>query len=511
MTLLRPLSPCAALALLAGTAAAQANDECTGALPVTVGTTFFDTSGSTTSIPAFDCETNYNADIWYVFTAPQSSFYEFSICSANYDSIIEVSDGTCAALNVLGCRDDACGLQSATTVMCMAGQDYYVRIGGWGSSQGSGDLEITPIMARDLTLAAHYKLDDTSVTAVDSSGNGQDGFYQNVNQGVAGAAPGTNTAAEFDGMTSYVEIFAGGAPLSTLQSDLSLSLWINLDNLPPDLVAGTEVYRFFSNDGPGGSWSLGITEFGQLRFTTHGVLDYDQPVTVVPGQWHHIVAVMDILNDVTFYFDGVAVGTIAGANASNTPEDIWFIGAWDPGFAIPEFLDGTIDDVQVYGGAMTASDVMDLFSNPGSTVGMGGPLGTNYCTAATNSTGGAASIDATGSNVAADNDLTLMASGLPPQQFGIFLTSMTQASTPVASGTLCVGGSIIRFQGPGQILQANGAGEYSLAIDISALPAGVPTPIVAGDTYNFTTWFRDIDPAIGNTANFSNGYSITFQ
>jgi len=140
-----------------------------------------------------------------------------------------------------------------------------------------------------------------------------------------------------------------------------------------------------------------------------------------------------------------------------------------------------------------------------------GTIGSNYCMAVANSTGSAASISAAGSIFAADNDLTLNAEGIPAMQFGIFLTSETQASTSVASGILCVGGNIIRFQGPGQILQANASGEYSLGIDISALPAGVPTPIVAGDTYNFTTWFRDIDPMVGNTANFSNGVSITFQ
>jgi len=144
-------------------------------------------------------------------------------------------------------------------------------------------------------------------------------------------------------------------------------------------------------------------------------------------------------------------------------------------------------------------------------LGAGGTLGSNYCTAQPNSTGGPASISASGSATAADNDLTLNAAGVPPMQFGIFLTSTTQAMTPVASGTLCLGGNIIRFQGPSQILQADANGEYSLQIDTTALPAGVPTPIMAGDTYSFTTWFRDVDPMTGNTANFSDGVEITFD
>jgi len=212
----------------------------------------------------------------------------------------------------------------------------------------------------------------------------------------------------------------------------------------------------------------------------------------ITDQWVEIKAIIDLDNDiVTASYGGTDLFSHAwlesfGAGSSQNISTIdLFCGTNDT-------TEWYIDDISI-------------------TAGPGGPPGANYCNAQANSTGGAASIDVTGSNVAADNDITLMASGMPPQQFGIFLTSMTQASTPVASGTLCVGGNIIRFQGPGQILQASPAGEYSLAIDISALPAGVPTPIVAGDTYNFTTWFRDIDPAIGNTANFSDGYSITFQ
>ena len=175
---------------------------------------------------------------------------------------------------------------------------------------------------------------------------------------------------------------------------------------------------------------------------------------------------------------------------------------------------GCVSEIDPATGATTL-----LFSSGLNLVSIGGDLGggappaigTNYCTAVPNSTGGAASISATGSRTASDNDLTLTASGMPAMQFGIFLTSTTQAATPVASGTLCVGGNIIRFQGPGQVLQADANGEFSLQVDTQSLPAGIPTPIVAGDTYNFTAWFRDTDPMAGNTANFTDGYEITFQ
>jgi len=179
---------------------------------------------------------------------------------------------------------------------------------------------------------------------------------------------------------------------------------------------------------------------------------------------------------------------------------------WDAATLLPSGANATAIGYEFNGGSSSFFNRLEVRGTPGT-----GSLGTNYCTAQDNSTGGPASISAAGSATASDNDLTLSATGMPPMQFGIFLTSMTQAATPVASGTLCLGGNIIRFQGAGQILQADANGEYSLQIDTTALPAGVPTPINAGDTYSFTTWFRDVDPMTGNTANFSDGVEITFN
>ena len=194
---------------------------------------------------------------------------------------------------------------------------------------------------------------------------------------------------------------------------------------------------------------------------------------------------------------------------------VWYDASSDTLYGICDGNNaGCVSEIDPATGATTLlfSSGLNLVSIGGD-VGGGAPpsLGSNYCTAQPNSTGAAASISAEGSRTAIDNDVTLTASDVPPMQFGIFLTSTTQAATPVAAGTLCVGGNSIRFQGPGQILQADANGEFSLQIDTQALPAGTPTPIVAGDTYNFTAWFRDTDPMAGNTANFTDGYEITFE
>ena len=140
-------------------------------------------------------------------------------------------------------------------------------------------------------------------------------------------------------------------------------------------------------------------------------------------------------------------------------------------------------------------------------------LGSNYCMANPNSTGSIGSMSATGSASAASNDLTLMATGLPNNQFGIFVTSTTQGFVPGAGGTsngnLCVGGSIGRFSEPNQILNTGGSGEMSLVVDTTQVPQGSAfVSIMPGETWNFQGWHRD---PVGVGSNFTDGLEIMFN
>ena len=143
-----------------------------------------------------------------------------------------------------------------------------------------------------------------------------------------------------------------------------------------------------------------------------------------------------------------------------------------------------------------------------------GTIGTTYCTSNPNSTGVNSSLSAAGSVEVSSNDLTLTAADLPPSSFGFFLASQTQgavANPGGSEGVLCLGGAIGRFVGPGQIKNSGSNGEFSLALDLTALPS--PTGFVTampGETWNFQAWHRD---AVGGSAvsNFTDGLSTTLQ
>ena len=146
--------------------------------------------------------------------------------------------------------------------------------------------------------------------------------------------------------------------------------------------------------------------------------------------------------------------------------------------------------------------------------GTTGELGTTYCSPGfPNNTGSSGVITARGNARRTFNDVTLTAGSLPPNQFGFFLTSQTQGFVMSAGGSvgnLCLGGSIGRYVGPGQVLNSGAAGSFSLALDL----ARTPTPssfvsIAAGETWNFQAWYRDTILGFP-TSNFTDGLTITF-
>ena len=140
-------------------------------------------------------------------------------------------------------------------------------------------------------------------------------------------------------------------------------------------------------------------------------------------------------------------------------------------------------------------------------------VGSEYCAPAIpNSTGQPARITVAGSGIASDNVVTLVASDLPPNQFGYFLNSTTTALVPNAGGsqgTLCLGGSVGRYNGPLEIGASGDGGQFQLALDLTATPT--PTGLVSilsGQTWHFQAWYRDGNPTA--TTNFTSAASVTF-
>jgi hypothetical protein len=101
----------------------------------------FTTFGYTPDGPQ-DCM--YGPNIWYCYTATESGLAVVSLCGSSYDTKLAVYDGVDPySATMMGCNDDACGVQSELIDLPMvSGNTYLVEVGGYSSYAGDGILNI---------------------------------------------------------------------------------------------------------------------------------------------------------------------------------------------------------------------------------------------------------------------------------------------------------------------------------------------------------------------------------
>jgi hypothetical protein len=148
-----------AIAAVALSVAAQpANDDCFTPESISgFGDFPFSTVKATTDgEPSASCfffgQDQIYRDIWFRWTATDSTVVRIDLCSANYDTKIAVyagyPKGGCPdPASVIACNDDACGLRSVVTFGAQAGAVYAIRVGSYGTpasggSTGSGTMLI---------------------------------------------------------------------------------------------------------------------------------------------------------------------------------------------------------------------------------------------------------------------------------------------------------------------------------------------------------------------------------
>jgi hypothetical protein len=120
-----------------------ANDNCSDAISIGEVTEMPFTTRSATLDGGGSCITS-GSDIWYIYTPTVTDTIRISLCGSEYNTMLAVYDGgSCSQLpSLLGCNDNACGLQSQLDIPVIMGNQYLVEIGGANDESGSGVLTI---------------------------------------------------------------------------------------------------------------------------------------------------------------------------------------------------------------------------------------------------------------------------------------------------------------------------------------------------------------------------------
>jgi hypothetical protein len=139
--------------------AAPTNDNCgPAAQVVSTGTHTFSTCQATDSPRTQSgCgpQGTFNNDVWFKFIAPVSGTATVDLCGSTFDTKLAVYGAPLCPIidnTAIVCNDDqgpSCGgpgsntLTSKVQFNTVSGQDYYIRVGGYSSSQGDVVMSIT--------------------------------------------------------------------------------------------------------------------------------------------------------------------------------------------------------------------------------------------------------------------------------------------------------------------------------------------------------------------------------
>ena len=234
------------------------------------------------------------------------------------------------------------------------------------------DADITTLYTTQSTAPAAV-VDPLANYQLNGSGKDDSQF---ANTATGKATPAANrfgfgaNAMTFAGIDSLV------APGSiALQTDnTTISFWIKVKALP----AQGEVF-LLSNGGWQERWKISLPSHGKPVFTTNsvgGIKDMDSDSVPLPvGAWRHVVMTHDAAGNKIF-INGVLKKSIAATGALNKTSQPFGIG-YNPIDGGGNF-NGDLDDILVYGKALTDVEVVTLYTTQSTAPVYTGTLVANY-------------------------------------------------------------------------------------------------------------------------------------
>lgn len=217
----------------------------------------------------------------------------------------------------------------------------------------------------DLGLLAHWPLDESQPgsVALDVSGFGNHGSPSPnppvPTQDVPPVHFQDRFSLSFNGQDQWIEI--GNPPYLNVGGPISVAAWLRpgrIDSRGNILAHG---YRF----GPSYDFALRV-DSGTYVFTTWDSINH-QAVADIPtadvGTWVHLCGVFDGTT-YQLYRNGTLAATTTDATAPQANVDAtWAIGARAPqqNSSVDDQIQADIDDVRIYGRALSPAEVQALY------------------------------------------------------------------------------------------------------------------------------------------------------
>jgi alpha-L-arabinofuranosidase len=206
--------------------------------------------------------------------------------------------------------------------------------------------------------AAHWAFDEGAGTiAADSSGNGH---TATLGAGVSWVAGNVGSGAISLTGTSDGVVTANGPVVNTAGS-FTASAWVDLASLSGYQtvvsIAGTTVAGFYL----GLRADTGAFSFARLPSDADGTATViAAPTAPLTGTWHHIVGVDDAsAGTLTLYVDGQSMGSVPYTGGWMATGNTLIGHGFYSGQQV-DYVDGSIDDVELFSSALSAAQVVAL-------------------------------------------------------------------------------------------------------------------------------------------------------
>lgn len=205
-----------------------------------------------------------------------------------------------------------------------------------------------------LGLTAHWTFDggDLITNVKDASGQGNNGFLVGFTSTSSAVSLGMlGQALSFNGSTQYIST-SYTVPALSSGTSFTWSAWMKLNSGNSNTV----VILGFRNGATWVKLTPTAFEYGSGSLMSH---------SIPTGSWVHIVIVKSGSN-FTYYQNGASIAT--ASNSGSVVSHTFFIGA-DPDFSSDGKFSGTVDDVRVYGRALSAAEVTQMYQQGNGTGG----------------------------------------------------------------------------------------------------------------------------------------------